>query len=384
MRSAIGQREDQRLGLFERLREIRWLFVLFLMAIAGIGIATLYSAAGGSFEPWAIRQGARFGVALAVMLVVAMSDLRAWWRWSYAIYAAGILLLVFVDVAGVIGMGAQRWIDLGIINLQPSEVMKVALVLALARYFHGCDTAMVRRPLVLIVPILMVLMPVALVLKQPDLGTAIMLFLGGSAVFFAAGVPLWMFLLAGLIGAGTLPVAWGMLHDYQRQRVMTFLDPESDPLGSGYHILQSKIALGSGGLFGKGFLQGTQGHLNFLPEKQTDFIFTMFAEEFGLIGSLVLLFLFFIVLGYCYAIALSARNQFCRLLSFGITTTFFLYLFINMAMVMGLIPVVGVPLPLVSYGGTAVLSIMFGFGLIMCVYINRSRTMARRIFGEPI
>lgn len=382
MRSAIGLREESRLGLFERLREIPWLFLLFITAVAGVGIATLYSAAGGSFDPWAIRQIGRFGGAFAVLLVVALTDLRVWWRGAYPLYGGGIVLLVIVDVAGTIGMGAQRWIDLGIISLQPSEVMKIALVLALARYFHGCDLAALRRPLVLIVPILMVMVPVGLVLKQPDLGTAMMLFLGGTAVFFAAGVPLWMFVVAGLIGAGILPVAWGMLHDYQRQRVLTFLDPESDPLGSGYHILQSKIALGSGGVFGKGFLQGTQGHLNFLPEKQTDFIFTMFAEEFGLVGSLVLLLLFAIVLGYCLAIALSSRNQFGRLLAFGVTTTFFLYLFINMGMVMGLIPVVGVPLPLVSYGGTAVLSLMFGFGLIICVYVNRHRSIARTGLGD--
>lgn len=382
MRSAIGLREDSRQGVFERLREIRWLFVLFLAAIAGVGIMTLYSAAGGSFDPWANRQLVRFGLAFAVFVAVAITDLRFWWRSAYVAYGGGLILLVVVDIAGSIGMGAQRWIDLGVISLQPSEVMKITLVLALARYFHGCDLATVRRPFALVVPVLMVLVPVGLVLKQPDLGTATMLFLGGAAVFFAAGVPLWMFLVVGAIAGAALPVAWGFLHEYQRQRVFTFLDPESDPLGSGYHILQSKIALGSGGVFGKGFLQGTQGHLNFLPEKQTDFIFTMFAEEFGLFGSLLLLLLFVLVLVYCFAMALSSRNQFGRLVAFGITTTFFLYLFINMAMVMGLIPVVGVPLPLVSYGGTAVLSLMFGFGLVMCVYVNRHRTIARSGLGD--
>jgi rod shape-determining protein RodA len=382
MRSALGVRDDPRQNLFERLRDVRWLLILLVAAIAGVGATTLYSAAGGSMEPWAIRHLLRFGVAVVVLLVIAVTDLRLWWRAAYTLYAVGLALLIVVEIAGTIGMGAQRWIDLGIISLQPSEVMKIVLVLALARYFHGCDLAAVRRPLMLIVPVLMVLVPVALVLVQPDLGTATMLFLSGSAVFFAAGVPLWMFGVVGLIGAAALPVGWGFLHDYQRQRVFTFLDPESDPLGSGYHILQSKIALGSGGVFGKGFLQGTQGHLNFLPEKQTDFIFTMFAEEFGLVGSLMLLLLFVVVLGYCFAIALASRNQFGRLLAFGVTTTFFLYLFINMAMVMGLIPVVGVPLPLVSYGGTAVLSLMVGFGLVMCVYINRQRTIARSGLGD--
>ncbi len=364
--------ESAQLSLFERFCEIRWLFVLVITAIAGVGIAMLYSAAGGSFEPWAVRQGARVLVALALMLIVSVTDLRLWLSYAYVIYGIALVLLVVVDVAGSVGMGAQRWIDLGIINLQPSEVMKVAMVLALARYFHGCEASAVRRPLRLIVPVLIVLTPVALVLKQPDLGTAGMLLLAGTAVFFAAGVALWMFALAFAIGGAALPVAWGMLHDYQRQRVMTFLDPESDPLGSGYHILQSKIALGSGGISGKGFLEGSQAHLNFLPEKQTDFIFTMLAEEFGLIGSLGLLGLYVLVLGYCFAIAVSAKSQFGRLVAFGVTATFFLYVFINMAMVMGLIPVVGVPLPLVSYGGTAIVSLMLGFGLVMCVYINRN------------
>jgi rod shape determining protein RodA len=279
-------------------------------------------------------------------------------------------------------MGAQRWIDLGIINLQPSEVMKIALVLVLARYFHGLATDDVGRPLKLVLPTLMVLTLVALVLKQPDLGTAMMLLFGGAAVFFAAGVRIWMFAVVLAAGVAALPVGWEFLHDYQRRRVLTFLGPESDPLGAGYHILQSKIALGSGGLFGKGLLQGTQSHLNFLPEKQTDFIFTMLAEEFGLIGSLGMLMIYAVILAYCFAIALSAKNQFGRLLAIGISTTFFLYLFINMAMVMGLIPVVGVPLPLVSYGGTAIVSLMLGFGLVLCVYVHRDVMIGRHATGE--
>ncbi|MFO1128138.1 MAG: rod shape-determining protein RodA [Rhodospirillales bacterium] len=375
-------RQRAQLSLYERFRDIRWLFVLLVSAIAAIGVAMLYSAAGGSFEPWAVRQAARFVVALLLMLIVSVTDLRVWVSNAYAIYAVALVLLVVVDVAGSIGMGAQRWIDLGIINLQPSEVMKIALVLALARYFHGCETAAVRRPFRLVTPALMVLVPVGLVLKQPDLGTAGMLLLAGLAMFFAAGVALWMFGLAFAAGAAVLPIAWGMLHDYQRQRVLTFLDPEADPLGSGYHILQSKIALGSGGISGKGFLEGSQAHLNFLPEKQTDFIFTMLAEEFGLIGSLGLLGLYVLVLAYCLAIALSAKSQFGRLVAFGISATFFLYIFINMGMVMGLIPVVGVPLPLVSYGGTAILALMLGFGLVMCVYVNRNAVIGPHAGGD--
>jgi rod shape determining protein RodA len=374
--------EPTDLTLFERIRQIRWLFVLLLTLIAGTGVVMLYSAAGGSVEPWAIRQAIRFAAALVMMLLIALTDLRLWLRWAYVIYGVGVVLLVIVDVFGTIGMGAQRWINLGFINLQPSEVMKIAVVLALARFFHGLDASEVRRPLRLVVPVAMVLVPVGLVLAQPDLGTAAMILMASTVIFFVAGVPFWMFAVAGTAAAAALPIAWEMLHDYQRQRVLTFINPESDPLGAGYHILQSKIALGSGGLFGKGFLQGTQGHLNFLPEKQTDFIFTMLAEEFGLVGTLGLIGLYVLVLGYCLAIALAAKSQFGRLVAFGVTITFFLYVFINMAMVMGLVPVVGVPLPLVSYGGTAAVTLMFGMGLVMCVSVNRSVRIGRHAAGD--
>ena len=366
------------LTFYEKLWQVRWLFVLLLCLTGGVGVGMLYSAAGGSFSPWAIRQFVRLTVCLGLMLAVTLTDIRLWLRNAYLIYVSVLGLLVTVEIAGSIGMGAQRWINLGFMRLQPSELMKIALILALARYFHGCSAEDVRRPSRLIVPLAMVAAPAALVLRQPDLGTGLMLLMGGGAMFFAAGVPLWTFatvLAAGLIAA---PIAWQMLHGYQQQRVLTFLNPESNPLGAGYHIIQSKIALGAGGVFGKGFLQGTQSHLNFLPEKQTDFIFTMLAEEFGLVGGLALLAIYALIVGYGFAIAFSAKNQFGRLLAIGVTTTFFLYLFINIAMVMGLIPVVGVPLPLVSYGGTAMMSLMFGFGLVMSVYVHRGVTIPHR------
>jgi rod shape determining protein RodA len=343
-----------------------------------VGAAMLYSAANGSIQPWAVRHCARFAMGLMFLIVVALTDVRLWLRYAYAFYAVALVLLTAVEVAGSVGMGAQRWIDLGVIKLQPSELMKVALVLTLARYFHGLGNDEIGRPLKLVVPLMMVGAPVALVLKQPDLGTALMLLTSSGTVFFVAGVRLWMFALVAGAGMAAAPIAWEFLHQYQRQRVLTFLDPASDPLGSGYHILQSKIALGSGGVFGKGFLQGSQSHLNFLPEKQTDFIFTMFAEETGLVGAVALVVLYALVLGYCFAIALAARSQFGRLLTVGITMTFFLYVFINMAMVMGLIPVVGVPLPLISYGGTAAVTIIIGFGLIMSVQVHRDVTIGRR------
>jgi rod shape determining protein RodA len=283
---------------------------------------------------------------------------------------------------GSIGMGAQRWIDLGFIQLQPSELMKVTLILALARYFHGVGAEEIGRPLRLVLPLMLVALPVALVLKQPDLGTAVMLLMVGGALFFVGGVRIWKFAAVAAAGLGAIPVAWNLLHEYQRQRVLTFLDPESDPLGSGYHILQSKIALGSGGLWGKGLLGGTQSHLNFLPEKQTDFIFTMLAEEFGMAGGLLLLGLFALILVYAFAIGLRSRNQFGRLLAVGIGSNIFLYVFINIAMVMGIIPVVGVPLPLISYGGTAMLAVMFAFGLLISAYVHRDVRISRRGLNE--
>lgn len=376
--------ERQRLTVPQKLLQIRWLFVFAIVLVAGVGAGMLVSAANGSFQPWAVRHLVRFGVCAVLMLAIAVTDVRVWLRYAYWIYAGVLALLVAVEIAGSVGMGAQRWIDLGVINLQPSELMKTAVVLALARYFHGVDLEDIGRPLLLVVPLALVAAPTALVLKQPDLGTSLMLLAAGGAVFFAAGVRLWKFALVIAAAGGVMPVLWGMLHDYQRQRVLTFLDPESDPLGSGYHIIQSKIALGSGGLLGKGYLQGTQSHLNFLPEKQTDFIFTMLAEEFGLVGGVGLMLLYLVVMAYGFAIALSSRNQFGRLLAVGLTTTFFLYVFINMAMVMGLIPVVGVPLPLISYGGTAMMALMIGFGLMLSVYVHRDVMIGRKHAGEEI
>ena len=370
----------QRPGIADKLLNLNWGLVLLIAVIAGIGFAMLYSAANGSWQPWAGKQAIRFGVALCVMIAAAMVDIRFWLRSAYWIFAAVLVLLVGVELHGAAGMGAQRWIDLGVIQLQPSELMKIALVLALAKYFHAFQLEDFDRPHLFAVPGLMILMPAALVLKQPDLGTALMLLAGGVAMFFLAGVRWWLFATVMAAGAGAVPLIWNHLRDYQKNRIYTFLDPESDPLGAGYHSLQSKIAIGSGGVFGKGFGEGTQAHLSFLPERQTDFIFTMLAEEFGLIGGLALLAIYVLVFIYGFAIALRSRSNFGRLLGLGIVTNFFLYAFINIAMVMGLLPVVGVPLPLVSYGGTAMLTIMFGFGLLLGVYINRDARIGR--FGE--
>ena len=361
----------------DKVRGINWVLILLISAISGIGFAMLYSAANGNLQPWASKQMARFAVAFIPMIAAALIDIRHWFRLSYWIYGLALALVLLVDLRGVIGMGAQRWIDLGFIQLQPSELMKIAMVLALARYFHCLNAENGGRIVDLFVPAALIVVPVGLVLKQPDLGTAMMLLANGAIIFFLAGVRLWIF-GAGLVGAGAAaPVIWSLLRDYQKARLYTFLAPDADPLGAGYHIMQSKIALGSGGLFGKGFLAGTQSHLSFLPEKQTDFIFTMIAEEFGLVGGLALLALYILVIAYGFIIALRSRNHFGRLLGLGIATNFFLYVFINTAMVIGMIPVVGVPLPLISYGGTAMVTVMFGFGLLMNVSIHRDVRISR-------
>ena len=366
------------LTLGQKLLHIHWLFVILLFLAASIGFFMLYSAANGNLEPWAFRQFVRFCLGVCVMIAIALIDIRIWMRYAYFFYLITLGLLMIVEVAGTIGMGAQRWLSFGYFNFQPSELMKITLILALARYFHGGSIEDIGRPSYLVVPLLMIALPSMLVLRQPDLGTTLLLVMASGAIFFTAGVRMWKFGVVLVLGIGAMPVAWQLLHEYQKRRVLTFLNPESDPLGSGYHIIQSKIALGSGGVFGKGFMQGTQGHLRFLPEMQTDFIFTMLAEEFGMIGGVGLLTLYGLIMIYAFAMALSSRNQFGRLVGAGVTTTFFLYVFINIAMVMGLIPVVGVPLPLVSYGGTAMMTLLIGFGLLLSVWIHRDIMIGRR------
>jgi rod shape determining protein RodA len=361
----------------ERLGRLHWPFVALVTLIGVVGYLVLYSAAGGEHAPWAWRHGVRLVVGLVLMLTIALTDQRVWFRIAYPAFGVTLALLVAVDLVGSFSKGAQRWLDVGVIQLQPSELMKVTLILALARYFHSAYLEEVKRPLYLLPPILMIGVPVVLVLLQPDLGTAIMLGAAGGAFLFVAGVRLWKFaLVIGGVGAAA-PVLWSRLHDYQRQRVLTFLDPESDPLGSGYHIIQSKIALGSGGLWGKGFLAGSQAQLSFLPEKQTDFAFTMLAEETGFAGAAVVLVLCLALIFLGLGIALRARSQFGRLLVVGITLNFSLYVLINVAMVTGLIPVVGVPLPLISYGGTAMLTVLVGFGLVLSVDVHRGIALAR-------
>ncbi len=368
---------NQSLSIKEKIFNISFTYVLFIVLLASIGVVMLYSAANGSWRPWALNQGIRFMMGAGLMIVLALIDIRTIMRYSYAFYFFTLLLLLYVEIKGSIGMGAQRWIDLGFFKLQPSELMKIALVLVLARYFHSSSLQAIESVKGIVTPLLLTIIPAFLVLTQPDLGTALMLLFTAGVIFFAVGVQLWKF---GVVLFGAIimaPIAWNLLHDYQQDRVLTFLNPERDPLGAGYHIIQSKIALGSGGVFGKGFLKGTQSHLNFLPEKHTDFIFTMLSEEFGMVGAVFVIILAMLILAYSYSFAYKSSSYFGKLAAIGLATNFFLYVFINTAMVLGLIPVVGVPLPLISYGGTVIIAVMASFGIILSVYIHRNITVGK-------
>lgn len=365
------------LSLREKLCDFHITYFMLIFMLAGIGTIMLYSAANGDWSVWALQHAARFAFGMLIMAVLAMCDIKWFLRYAYPLYFAALILLLAVEIMGHTGMGATRWINFGFIKLQPSELMKIALVMALARYFHTSTLQTVESTRGIVAPIMMALIPAALVMMQPDLGTALMMLLTMGVILFVVGVQIWKFGILAAAAAIMMPIAWHFLHDYQKLRVLTFLNPESDPLGSGYHIMQSKIALGSGGIFGKGFLKGSQSHLNFLPEKHTDFIFTMLSEEFGIIGALLVVLLNIIVLVYSYSFALKTTSYFGKLLIIGLATNYFLYVFINIAMVLGLLPVVGVPLPLISYGGTVLLSVMSSFGIIMAVYINRNINLGK-------
>ena len=375
MSSAVFERRlltrDRGAGLLLKLWQIPWPFVLLLCAVAGVGYVALYSAGSGDPDLYATKHALRFAFCLVMMLCIGFVDIHLIARLAPFAYLVGVGLLVMVALHGEVGKGAQRWIDLGPLQLQPSEAMKIILVLTLAWWFHRASWERMGNPLFLVPPALLVLIPVGLIFKQPNLGTALITAMLGGAMFWAAGMRWWKFAV-GLGGAGAAaPIVYDHLKDYQRARITTFLDPESDPLGAGYNIIQSKIALGSGGLWGKGFLQGTQGHLNFLPEKQTDFIFTMIAEEFGLVGAMGTLTLLLLVVAFCFLVAMRCRHQFGRLLAIGLGTNYFLYIFVNVAMVTGSIPVGGVPLPLISHGGSAMLTVMIGFGLLISAWVHR-------------
>ena len=365
---------------WRKILYLNWPLIVLLIAVAGVGFLMLTSVAGGRISRWAEPQMERFALGFVLMLIVAMVPIWFWRNVSALAFGLSVLLLLFVEFFGAVGMGAQRWIDLGFMRLQPSELTKITLVMVLAAYYDWLDVSKKSRLLYVIIPLVLIAIPVALTLRQPDLGTALLLLMGGGAVMFLAGVH-WAY-FAGVIALGVGAVfavftsrgtGWQLLQDYQYRRIDTFLNPSNDPLGAGYHITQSQIALGSGGWTGRGFMEGTQSRLNFLPEKHTDFIFTTLAEEFGFVGASSLLALYILILVFCIVIARATRDRFAALLVMGIAVAFFLYFAVNMAMVMGLAPVVGVPLPLVSYGGSAMLVLMVAFGLVQSAHIHRPR-----------
>jgi rod shape determining protein RodA len=363
-----------------KVLHLNWPIILLLIAVASAGFLMLYSVAGGSMTPWVEPQMQRFAMGMVLMLCVAMVPIWFWRNMAFVAYGGSLLLLLGVEFFGEVRMGAQRWIDIGFMRLQPSELTKITLVMFLAAYYDWLPNKKTSHPLWVLLPVFFILAPTMLVLNQPDLGTALLLMIGGATVMFLAGVHWAYFATVFSAGVATIVAVfesrgttWQLLKDYQYRRIDTFFDPANDPLGAGYHITQAKIALGSGGWTGRGFMQGTQSRLNFLPEKHTDFIFTTLAEEFGFVGAFTLLILYLLIVLFCVISALGNRDRFASLLTLGIAMTFFLFFAVNMAMVTGLAPVVGVPLPLVSYGGSAMLVLLVAFGLVQSAHIHRPR-----------
>tara|TARA_Y100000590_G_C15589014_1_gene965277 strand:- start:49 stop:1143 length:1095 start_codon:yes stop_codon:yes gene_type:complete len=356
--------------IFQKLLRLNFLFLFIVSLIAIIGFFALYSAANGNFDPWTKKQILRFFISFILLIIVSVIDIKLIFKYSYIFFTLSLFLLASVEIAGTFGFGAKRWIHFFGISIQPSEIIKIAIIIALAKYYHNLRFENITKVTSFFLPLIIILIPFYLVLSQPDLGTAIMILLLGTSLMFFVGIRIWKFILVFIISIGSLPVLWNLLKSYQQKRVIAFLNPELDPLGTGYHLTQSKIALGSGGLTGKGYLQGTQSYLEYLPEKQTDFIFTLIGEEFGFLGTIFLLTLFILLIILSYLISYKSNNLFGKIISIGVSLNLFLYVFFNTAMVTGIIPVVGVPLPLVSYGGTALLSIMLSFGLLMNANIN--------------
>jgi rod shape determining protein RodA len=367
-------------GGLRKVLHLNWPLVVLVTAVSSVGFLILYSIAGGNLSVWAEPQMKRFAVGLVLMFAIAFVPIWFWRNMAGLAFGISILLLLAVEFFGAVGMGAQRWLDIGPLRIQPSELMKVTLVMMLAAYYDWLDIKKTSHPLWVLIPVVMILVPTFLVVIQPNLGTSLMLLMGGAAVMFAAGVSIWYFaavaaLVAGLVFAvfAARGTPWQFLHDYQYRRIDTFLDPSADPLGAGYNIMQAKIALGSGGWGGKGFMQGTQSRLNFLPEKHTDFIFTTLGEEFGFVGAFSLLALYGLILFFCFTSAMANKDRFSQLLIIGLAANFFLYLAVNLSMVMGMAPVVGVPLPFLSYGGSVMLVLLIAFGLIQSAHVHRPR-----------
>ncbi len=370
MRKEYAHKRD---GLIiSKLLDMPWFFITTICVISFVGFMALYSAAKGNIDPWALAQMQKFFVGFVLMIMVGVTNIRFWFSVSYLAYLGGIALLLAVMFFGVEGgLGAQRWLKIGGFAFQPSEIMKIVLVMALARYFHNVHHTNIKRLWVVFVPILLIVTTAFLVFKQPNLGTALIIMIVGASVMLMAGVGWKKFAVAALVVLAFVPVVWGHMHDYQKKRVEIFLNPQSDPLGAGYNIIQSKIAIGSGGFFGKGFLNGTQSQLSFVPEKQTDFIFSIIAEEFGFVGSMAVILVYLMLIISGMHIAIKTKSLFAKLMAYGVVSIIFVHVFVNIGMVSGILPVVGVPLPLISYGGSSIISVLVGFGFVINAHVYR-------------
>ena len=355
-----------------KILNLNLLFIFIVIILTMIGVAALYSAADGSFDPWALKHAIRFCVLFVLMILISLSNIKLIFKYSFHIYFLSLLLLISVGIIGTFGNGAERWIRILGISIQPSEIIKITIILALAKYYHLMRFENIKYIKYLIIPAFIILTPFFLVVIQPDLGTSLSIFLLGVFVIFVSGVRIWKFIFGIIFMLVSTPFLWSYVKPYQKNRVLSYLNPESDPLGQGYQLIQSKIALGSGSLTGKGFLQGSQSYLEYLPEKQTDFIFTLIGEEFGFLGTMFILLLFIILIFISFYISIKSHHIFGRIVSLGVSSNLFLYVLLNMSMVTGLMPVVGIPLPLLSYGGTAMLSIMISFGILLNMDINYS------------
>ena len=352
-------------SFIDKLKAVDYFLIIIVAIIGSMSVFSIYSTESGNFSFYTKNHLTRFLVFFSMFLVLSFVRVSVWYRQAYIFYILGILLLLLVIFFGISASGSKRWINFFIMNLQPSELMKIAIIVCFARYYHRIQSSDIQSYKYLLQPIILLLIPCYLVITQPDLGTAILIAGSGLAIIWLAGLNLKYFIYSGLILLVSFPFVISILKPYQKSRILTFFNPDRDPLGAGYQIIQSKIAIGSGGLLGKGFLQGTQSYLEFLPEKHTDFIFTLFSEEFGFVGSMVLILLYALLIYRIIRIGFSSRSFFAKLYCYGFASALFLYIFVNIAMVVGLLPIVGAPLPIMSYGGSSMLSIMLGLGIVM-------------------
>ena len=361
-------------NFFDKIKSIDYFLILIIILIGIISVFAIYSTEGGNFSYYTKNHLIRLSAFFLMFIGISFVRISTWYKYAYIFYFIGIILLIFVLFFGITSSGSKRWINLYFLNLQPSELMKIAIILSFARYYHRIQSLDIQSYKFLLQPIILLIIPCYLVITQPDLGTALLIAGSGIAVIWLAGLNIKYFVYSGLMVLVSLPFIISFLKPYQKSRILTFFNPDRDPLGAGYQIIQSKIAIGSGGFYGKGFLKGTQSYLEFLPEKHTDFIFTLFSEEFGFIGSLILIFLYVLLIYRIIKIGFSCRSFFSRLFCFGFSTALFLYVFVNIAMVLGLLPIVGAPLPIMSYGGSSMMSIMLGLGIVMsCKIYNEVR-----------